>query len=61
MKYKVAVEVKGKVFVDVEADAPEMARCRAEGVVCDYDFGVAKNLDFEAFKATDENGNKEYF
>lgn len=61
MKYKVAVEVKSKVFIEVEANDFKYARIKAESIVCDCDFGMAKNVDVNAIEAVDEHGNEEYF
>lgn len=61
MKYKVAIEVKAKVFVYVEAENFERAKIKAESAVCDYDFGVAQDIDWEAYKAIDENNKEEWF
>ena len=56
--YMVCVRVTGRVYVPAKAMDPEMARCRANGKVCDMDFGELEDIDWGAVYCEDANGNR---
>lgn len=60
-EYMVRVRVTGRVLVPVSAVDAEMARCLANGKVCDMDFGSLEEIDWDAVYAEDANGNCVYF
>ena len=56
-EFTVCVRVTGRTLVTVRAKDPEMARCKANGKVCDMDFGELKDIDWDAVCVEDPNGN----
>ena len=56
-RYEIYVRVSGYCRVVVNAVDSEAARERAEDVVCEYDFGELKDIDWNAVSAFDEHGN----
>ncbi len=59
--YMVCIRVTGRVLVPASAFNAEMARCRANGKVCDMDFGELEDIDWDAVYAEDYNGNRTDF
>lgn len=55
-EYMVCIRVTGRVLVPASAVDAEMARCRANGKVCDMDFGELSDVDWDAVYAEDSNG-----
>jgi hypothetical protein len=45
--YMVCVRVTGRVYVPAKALNAEMARCRANGKVCEMDFGQLEDIDWD--------------
>lgn len=59
--YMVCIRVTGRVLVPAKAINPEMARCLANGKVCDMDFGELEDIDWDGVYAEDVNGNRTDF
>lgn len=57
-EYMVCIRVTGRVLVPASAVDAEMARCRANGKVCDMDFGELEDIDWDGVYAEDANGNR---
>ena len=55
--YMVCIRVTGRVYVPAKALDPEMAKCRANGKVCDMDFGELEDIDWDAVYCEDPDGN----
>lgn len=55
----VCVRVTGRVYVPVDGNLdPEMARCKANGKVCDMDFGQLEDIDWDGVYCEDADGNR---
>lgn len=57
-EFTVCVRVTGRALVTVRAKDAEMARCRANGKVCDMDFGELEDIDWDGVYCEDEDGNR---
>lgn len=57
-EYMVCIRVTGRVLVPAKALDPETARCRANGKVCDMDFGPLEDIDWDGVYCEDANGNR---
>jgi hypothetical protein len=57
-EFTVCVRVTGRVLVTVRAKDPEMARCKANGKVCDMDFGPLEDIDWDGVYCEDEKDNR---
>ncbi len=55
-EFMVCVRVTGRVLVPVKALNAEMARCLANGKVCEMDFGELEDIDWDGVYAEDESG-----
>jgi hypothetical protein len=55
-EYMVCVRVTGRVLVPVKALTPEMARCLANGKVCDMDFGELGDIDWNGVYCESPDG-----
>jgi hypothetical protein len=57
-EFVVCIRVTGRVYVPAKALDPEIARCRANGKVCDMDFGELEDIDWDGVYAEDSQGNR---
>jgi hypothetical protein len=57
-EYMVCVRVTGRVLVPVKALTPEMARCLANGKVCDMDFGELGDIDWDGVYCESPDGQR---
>ena len=57
-EYMVCIRVTGRVLVPASAVDAEMARCKANGKVCEMDFGELEDIDWDGVYAEDANGNR---
>ena len=57
-EYMVCIRVTGRVLVPASAVDAEMARCKANGMVCEMDFGELEDIDWDGVYAEDANGNR---
>ena len=60
-KYNVGIAVKGRVYVEVEAENFEDAKKKACEKVYDLDFGALECIDWDAVNAEDETGAHQDF
>lgn len=60
-EFTVCVRVTGRALVTVRAKDAESARCKANGKVCDMDFGELEDIDWDGVYAEDEHCNRTDF
>ena len=60
-EFMVCVRVTGRVIVPVTAVDAEMARCKANGKVCEMDFGELEDIDWDGVYAEDAKNKRTDF